>query len=80
MSNEQAFQAVVVGGSNGIGLAIANRLMAEGHFVHILDRQPPQRELLDNPDRCAFRLCDLLDFHGPTPSAGRLTVLRRNWA
>lgn len=63
MSNEQAFQAVVVGGSNGIGLAIANRLMAEGHFVHILDRQPPQRELLDNPDRCAFRLCDLLDFH-----------------
>ena len=33
--------AVVVGGSNGIGLAITKRLIEEGYFVHILDVCPP---------------------------------------
>lgn len=37
-------KAVVIGGSNGIGLAISNRLIIEGYHVAILDRQEPEQE------------------------------------
>ena len=35
-------KAVVIGGSNGIGLAIAKRLIDEGYFVQILDMVAPK--------------------------------------
>ena len=34
-------KAAVIGGSNGIGLAVAQRLMAMGYHVRILDVCPP---------------------------------------
>ena len=43
-------KAVVVGGSNGIGLAIANNLLSKGYFVYIVDRVQPNAELLTKGD------------------------------
>lgn len=62
MTKDQPFQAVVVGGSNGIGLSIANYLMRCGHYVHILDRQAPEPSLLADSSLWAYRPCDLADF------------------
>lgn len=39
--------AVVIGGSNGIGLAIAKQLIKEDYHVHILDISPPAENVLD---------------------------------
>lgn len=39
--------AVVIGGSNGIGLAIAKQLSMENCHVHILDICPPAENVLD---------------------------------
>ena len=43
-------KAVVVGGSNGIGLALANNLLSKGYFVYIVDRVQPNAELLTKGD------------------------------
>lgn len=53
-------KAVVIGGSNGIGLAITNRLILEGYHVAILDRQEPEKETLPK-DGYVFDKCNLLD-------------------
>lgn len=54
-------KAVVVGGSNGIGLAISAALAQRGYFVEICDRAAPDEGVLPEG---AWRLnaCDLLDF------------------
>ncbi|MBR4880851.1 MAG: SDR family NAD(P)-dependent oxidoreductase, partial [Clostridia bacterium] len=52
-------RAIVVGGSNGIGLAIAKKLIADGYFVHIFDRTEPQEGAADT-DRYEYIYCDLL--------------------
>jgi len=53
-------RAVVIGGSNGIGLAITNKLINKGYHVEILDRCEPEQVLL--PDGSYdYHRCDLLD-------------------
>ena len=54
-------RAIVVGGSNGIGLAIAKKLIADGYFVHIFDRTEPQKDSAD-PAGYEYIPCNLLDF------------------
>lgn len=55
-------EAVVVGGSNGIGLAVAKRLMAQGRHVYILDRQEPDRQILTEQEGYTYMPCNLLHF------------------
>lgn len=55
-------QAVIVGGSNGIGLAIARNLADKGYQVCILDRVAPQETALPNSENDTYYHCDLLDF------------------
>ena len=50
-------KAAVIGGSNGIGLAVVQRLMGEGYHVRILDVCPPA-QLRGDYDYLA---CDLLE-------------------
>ena len=54
-------KAVIVGGSNGIGLAISNRLIKEGYYLEICDRTGPEAGVLD-ADSFHHNYCDLLDF------------------
>lgn len=54
-------KAVVVGGSNGIGLAISKCLVDKGYFLEICDRIVPEDGILDSKDY-HFNYCDLLDF------------------
>lgn len=57
-------KAVIVGGSNGIGLSMAVELANKGYFVEILDICPPIAELIPN-GRFRFWYCNLLDFDEP---------------
>lgn len=41
-------RAVVVGGSNGIGLAITKELISRNYYVDILDRCVPENGLLQS--------------------------------
>lgn len=50
--------AVVVGGSNGIGLAISSLLLKKGIHVHIVDRIEPNIEHANY----TYHYCDLMDF------------------
>ena len=52
--------AVVIGGSNGIGLAITRELINKGYQVIILDRHGPESEVLPD-DSYSHHYCDLLD-------------------
>lgn len=52
-------KAVVIGGSNGIGLAISRKLIMEGYHVVILDRQEPEQGVLLE-DSYTFDKCNLL--------------------
>lgn len=55
-------QAVVVGGSNGIGLAITRELMQEDYHVNVLDICPPkENDLLVNNGSYEFFSCDVLN-------------------
>ena len=53
-------KAVVVGGSNGIGLAITNHLIALGYHACILDKQEPDLSVLQGT--YTYYPCNLLDF------------------
>lgn len=55
-------KAVVIGGSNGIGLAITKELINEGYIVELLDRNSPENGILTD-DSYAFHYCDLLDLN-----------------
>lgn len=55
-------QAVVIGGSNGIGLAITRALMQEGYHVNILDIcSPNEDDLLVKNGSYEFLFCDMLN-------------------
>lgn len=54
-------KAIVVGGSNGIGLSIANILMSKGYDVIILDVEKPDGSCLEKTSYKYIK-CDLLDF------------------
>ncbi len=55
-------KAVVVGGSNGIGLAIANKFIENDYHVLILDRVAPDVGLSLDSDKFTYYYCDLLDY------------------
>jgi len=55
-------KAVVIGGSNGIGLAICNCLIEKGYFIEICDICEPECGLLER-GKYHFNYCDLLDFN-----------------
>ena len=55
-------KAVVVGGSNGIGLAISLNLLKNNYHVIIVDRSEPQEEYYSGKD-IEYIKCDLLDFN-----------------
>lgn len=55
-------KAVVVGGSNGIGLAISQTLINKGYHVCILDKSEPDSLVLNDESLYTFYSCDLLDF------------------
>ncbi len=52
-------KAVVVGGSNGIGLAISKSLSDRGYSINILDIVMPDKEI----DNANYFPCNLLDFN-----------------
>ena len=54
-------KAVIVGGSNGLGLAIGKNLIAKGYFLEICDRIAPEQGTLIDHSFC-FHQCDLLRF------------------
>lgn len=54
--------AVVIGGSNGIGLAIAKQLIKEDYHVHILDISPPAENVLD-AKKATYQYCNMLDIN-----------------
>lgn len=53
-------QAVIVGGSNGIGLAIARNFIQKGYHACILDRVEPALGVLPE-GAFSYAFCDLLD-------------------
>ncbi len=55
-------KAIVIGGSNGIGLAISKKLIDRGFFIEICDRSGPEEGLLP-ADTFHHNYCDLLDFN-----------------
>ncbi|WP_308290479.1 SDR family NAD(P)-dependent oxidoreductase [Streptomyces marispadix] len=44
---------VVTGGGRGIGRAVAERLLAEGHFVVVIEADPEAVEWLEHPAHAA---------------------------
>lgn len=60
MANQK--KAVVVGGSNGIGLAISKNLIERGYYLEICDRSGPDDGILP-AESFHHNFCDLLDFN-----------------
>lgn len=56
-----AKMAAVIGGSNGIGLAITKRLIEMGYFVEVLDRQESPELSAFLPGTYSYHNCNLLD-------------------
>lgn len=56
-------KAIVVGGSNGIGLALTNKLISLGYHVNILDICEPDTKLLCDSNEYTYISCNLLDFN-----------------
>ena len=54
-------KAVIIGGSNGIGLAISKKLIGQGYFLEICDRSVPEEGIL-TAELFQYHYCDLLDF------------------
>ena len=54
-------KAVVVGGSNGMGLAVSSGLIERGYFVNVLDRNEGDLKLLPEGSY-EYTHCDLLEF------------------
>lgn len=55
-------KALVVGGSNGIGLAIAKNLIEKGYHVYILDIKMPDSIVDLKGENYTYYSCNLLDF------------------
>lgn len=56
-------KAVVVGGSNGIGLAIVRNLIQKEYHVCILDICQPDEACLPSPSSVTYYPCNMLDFN-----------------
>ena len=54
-------KAVIIGGSNGIGLAISKKLLDCGYDLEICDRIPPEEGILEET-KVTYHFCDLMDF------------------
>ena len=54
-------KAVIVGGSNGIGLAVARQLRKRGYFLEICDKAAPAL-IMTIEGEMHFNACDLLNF------------------
>lgn len=54
--------AIVVGGSNGIGLAISKNLVDRGYSVKILDICKPDSKVHFPSDKVSYEYCDLTDY------------------
>lgn len=52
-------KAIIVGGSNGIGLAIVNKLIADGYFTYIFDRREP--DCISDNNKYEYIPCNLLE-------------------
>lgn len=61
MEGQTVKKAVVVGGSNGIGLAIARDLINKKYHVYILDICKPDLSFISE-EQYSYVYCDLLDF------------------
>lgn len=55
-------KAVVVGGSNGIGLAISKKLIDQGYYLEICSRSLPEEGILEKSS-FHHNYCDLFDFN-----------------
>lgn len=55
-------KAVVIGGSNGMGLAVARKLIDFGYYIEICDRSEPEKGIL-NDEQYHYNFCDLLEFN-----------------
>ncbi len=55
-------KAIVVGGSNGIGLAIAKKFIENNYHVCILDMVAPDSKSFLNAEDYTYSYCNLLDF------------------
>ncbi|TYG33824.1 SDR family NAD(P)-dependent oxidoreductase [Lonepinella koalarum] len=55
-------KAVVIGGSNGVGLSVVSNLLNKGYFVYILDISEPDKSFSDKYDNYAYISFNLLDF------------------
>ena len=53
---------MVIGGSNGVGLAVTNRLISKGYFVCILDKNELDEGVLPN-GFYTYHYCDLLNLN-----------------
>jgi len=60
MKNVQKKEAVIIGGSNGIGLAIAKQLTEDHYCVHILDIHPPAENVLSQ-GTYIYHFCNVMD-------------------
>lgn len=60
--SEKMKKAVVVGGSNGIGLAVSKKLIGKGYYVIVLDICEPETGVLPE-DGFTYYNCNLLDFN-----------------
>ena len=54
-------KAVIIGGSNGIGLAISKKLLDCGYDLEICDRIVPEEGVLEETN-VTYHFCDLMDF------------------
>lgn len=54
-------KAVIIGGSNGIGLAISKILIERGYYLEICDRTSPEEGIIPN-EHFNHNYCDLLEF------------------
>lgn len=55
-------KAIVVGGSNGIGLAVSRKLIDRGYFVTIFDKCAPESNSFQ-ANQFQYTYCNLLDFN-----------------
>ena len=54
-------KAVVIGGSNGVGLAITKNLINKGYYLEVCDCVQPEEGVLDNA-LYHYNFCNLLEF------------------
>lgn len=54
-------KAIIIGGSNGIGLAISQQLIKQNYYVIIVDRESPREDLFKQ-DTYSYIASNLLDF------------------